>query len=119
MAARPHDKHQDTCVIDAAGPRRASQRPGQEQTEDDGFVLRMMTVNCTSWHSLKALVMKTDANLIFAQEHKMSGFDLSEGTRWCEAQGWTSIWQPALVTKGKRSGSSGGVLIMARWDRAH
>jgi len=44
----------------------------------------------------------------------MSGYELNEATRWCEAQGWTSIWQPALVTAGKRRGLSGGVCILAR-----
>jgi len=105
--------HGDKCVIDSTGPKKTTAGNG-ETPDEETFRLRMLTVNCTSWHSMKQLVLKTEANVIFVQEHKMTDDELKEGTRWCEAQGWTSIWEPAFRKKGKTKGASGGVMIMAR-----
>jgi len=63
-------KHHDTCVIDSSGHRAEDFPPSSENPTKEVFSLRMMTVNVTSWHSVKPLLLKTNANLIFVQEHK-------------------------------------------------
>ena len=86
---------------------------GHPQNKTEDFALEILTMNVTSWGAAKEFLLKTTANLICMQEHKLWGEKLEEAARWTEAQGWTVIWGPAKANE-EESGSSGGVAILAR-----
>ncbi len=76
------------------------------------FVLRMVTANTTGWRPLQAFMRSTDANVIFAQEHRLLPEAVPAASAWARKHGWKSVWAPAK--RGSGGGASAGTVILVR-----
>ncbi len=84
---------------------------------DDGpqvepFVLRVATANTTGWRPLQRFILTTNANVVFAQEHRLLPDAIPSASAWARKQGWKTVWAPARPGLG--GGASAGTVIMAR-----
>ncbi len=89
--------------------------PGHKSNEAEGverFALRVITANTTAWGPLKSLLLRTDADVVLAQEHHLPHFCLAEASDWARRHNWHSIFLPAMETTS--GGWSAGVAILAR-----
>ena len=73
-----------------------------------------VTYNGNTWQSIKAFVLQAEANVVFAQEHKLDGDQLVEARLWATRNGWASYW--SCAHRSQVNGKSGGTLILVRKD---
>ncbi len=78
----------------------------------DPFVLRLATANTTGWRPLQEFLRRTDANVVFGQEHRLMADAVPAASAWARKQGWKSVWAPAK--KGVGGGASAGTVIFAK-----
>ena len=69
-------------------------------------------MNATGKGPLLARLTETDADVVFAQETKVTRKEVAEVSAQLLKAGWKSMWAPALVTE--QGGKSAGVMICAR-----
>jgi len=100
----------DSCRFNVSGEKaRTSLKDKKEE-----FALRFMTVNVTSWGSAKELLLKTSANIVFLQEHKLVTDDeVATASSWANNNGWFSIWSRAQDGENSNN-ASGGTAVLAR-----
>ncbi len=91
----------------SAGHEAAAGEPG-----GDKFAMSAVTINSSGWGPLKEFLTRTDAHIVFGQEHRLPSHDIPAASAWARRHGWKSVWAPA--TKGARGGWSAGTVIMAR-----
>ncbi len=78
----------------------------------DPFVLKLATANTTGWRPLQNFLCTTDANVIFAQEHRLLEDAIPMASAWARKHGWKSVWAPAK--RGSGGGASAGTVVLAR-----
>ncbi len=78
----------------------------------DPFVLKLATANTTGWRPLQNFLCTTDANVIFAQEHRLLEDAIPMASAWARNHGWKSVWAPAK--RGSGGGASAGTVVLAR-----
>ena len=71
-----------------------------------------VTFNGNAWSTIKAYLLTTSANVVFAQEHRLLGDSLIEGRLWALRNGWSSYWSPGAASSSK--GRSGGTVVLVR-----
>ncbi len=76
------------------------------------FTLRMLTANTTGWAPLQQLLRDTQANVVFAQEHRLLPSAIPAASAWARKQGWKTVWAPAV--HGSGGGAAAGTVICAR-----
>ncbi len=80
--------------------------------QPEPFVLRVATANTTGWRPLQRFVLTTEANVVFAQEHRLLPEAIPAASAWARKQGWKTVWAPARLGQG--GGASAGTVVMAR-----
>ncbi len=78
----------------------------------DPFVLKLATANTTGWRPLQNFLCATDANVVFAQEHRLLGDSIPTASAWARKHGWKSVWAPAV--RGSGGGASAGTVVLTR-----
>ncbi len=90
--------------------------PGFENNDDgpprEPFTLSLVSANTTGWRPLQRLLERTEATVIFAQEHRLVAEEVPAASAWARKRGWKTVWAPA--TLGSGGGASGGTVICAR-----
>ncbi len=76
------------------------------------FELRVATANTTGWRPLQRFMLTTNANVVFAQEHRLLPDAIPAASAWARKQGWKTVWAPAR--HGQGGGASAGTVVMAR-----
>jgi len=74
------------------------------------------TCNGTSWTAIRDRLLYSQADVIFAQEHRLLEEDIVDKTAQVKRLGWKAVWAPAVPTddsNDKRS-TSGGVAIFVK-----
>ena len=87
--------------------------PKSYQGKGPKHQLACATVNATSLKALKKFLLKTSANVVFAQETHVCLDEVPEASRWAKQKGWHSLWNPAQPEQRPGS-SSGGVAVLTR-----
>ncbi len=81
--------------------------------QGDGWrSLRIVTSNATSWGPLQQFMLRSDADVILAQEHRLPPWKIAEASDWSRRHNWHALLIPARDTG--IGGWSGGVGILAR-----
>ncbi len=111
-----------TCAASAvsyAAPGRTGfhgvHSPGfdaQDAPPKEPFTLRIITANTTGWRPLQRMLCRTDANVVFAQEHRLRPDDIPAASAWARKHGWKTVWAPAK--EGSGGGASAGTVVCAR-----
>ncbi len=78
--------------------------------------VRIVTANTTAWAPLQKLLLRSDADVILVQEHRLPPWRIAEASDWARRHRWHSIIIPARDTGV--GGWSGGVAILARPPRS-
>ncbi len=89
--------------------------PGHANGDNQGegrHALRVVTANTTAWAPLQKLLLRSDADVILAQEHRLPPWRIAEASDWARRNRWHSIMIPARETEA--GGWSGGVAVLAR-----
>ncbi len=89
--------------------------PGHDNDGNQGdgrHTFRIITANTTAWAPLQKLLLRSDADVILAQEHRLPPWRIAEASDWARRHRWHSIMIPARETEA--GGWSGGVAILAR-----
>ncbi len=94
------------------GARTAGHGRQGEDPQGDHLRLRATTVNSTGWGPLRSFLAKTEAHIIFNQEHRLPAHDIPAASAWARRNGWKSVWAPAV--KGPKGGWSAGTAILVR-----
>ncbi len=76
------------------------------------FALTIVTANTTGWRPLQRLLCRTNAHVVFAQEHRLRADDIAAASAWARRSGWKTIWAPAV--DGAGGGAAGGTVVCAR-----
>ena len=79
----------------------------------DLFQLQCVTVNATSWGSMKKYLQSTSAQVVLGIEMHTVGDQTAEASLWAKRHGWKSLWVDALPG-ASQSFSVGGVAIFVR-----
>ncbi len=80
--------------------------------EDETFTFVADTCNATSWTGAKRYLRRTEADLVFLQEHHLAPSRVAAASAWALGRGWHSLFLPAV--EGTGEGWRGGVAILAR-----
>ncbi len=94
------------------GAHAAGHDAGDDGRPKDLLSLTAVTVNSTGWGPLRNFLLRTDAHLVFGQEHRLPAHEVPAASAWARRRGWRSVWAPA--TQGPRGGWSAGTVILAR-----
>ena len=103
-------------VAGGGGEPRRGKDPGFHKSV---FALRVETVNATGKGPVLARPTETDAEVVFAQETKVTREEVPDISAQLLKAGWKSMWAPALETEA--GGKSAGAMICARrrltWEK--
>ncbi len=84
----------------------------QDDPPKEQFALKIITANTTGWRPLQRLLCRTDASVVFAQEHRLRPDDIAAASAWARKQGWKTVWAPAK--EGSGGGAAAGTVVCAR-----
>ncbi len=110
-----------TSVVAYAAPGKEGfhgvHNAGHSHAADDPpprepFVLKLATANTTGWRPLQAFLSVTDANVVFAQEHRLLGESIPMASAWARKNGWRSVWAPAI--RGPGGGAAAGTVVLTK-----
>ncbi len=101
------------CFTEGGPPADGGSRDGVQRTPaQERWALRVCSANTTGWGPLQRLMMDTEADVLLAQEHKLTAGDIAAASDWAMRRGWKSLWAEAVETS--EGGRSGGVVVLAR-----
>ncbi len=88
---------------------------GSLGVDDEGasrYQLVIETCNSTSWGTAAKYLLRTRADLVLVQEHRLPSHRIAAASSWARRRGWQTMWAPAI--QGEGGGWSAGVCICAR-----
>ncbi len=94
------------------GAHTAGHRNAMSPPPTEAFALSTVTVNSTGWGPLRNFLLKTEAHLVFGQEHRLPQSAIPAASSWARRHGWKSVWAPAIPGPG--GGWSAGTVVLAR-----
>jgi len=91
----------------AGGGRRSGERAARGR-------LRIVTLNANSWATLRSqlVLLAESADVVLAQETKISGGKVRQEQAWLKRNGWSGVFADAIA--GPQGGASSGVAVLVR-----
>ncbi len=97
--------------FEASSPAEDKQAGGDEDGKSP-YVLRILTINVSSWGSLVPFLRDTTADVLLVQEHKLFAEKADERAAWLRRRGWNALMTAA--EPGANGGPSAGAAVLAR-----